>query len=321
MRGTGHSTGLARRCYQLAHPATWLRWLRAGALAAVTAAALLGWLETAQAHQDISLATSHGIQAVTDVAAAQQELQAANSGLRAIFTAQAVVLTGPGQAYTTAVASAAQDLVLAASDNIAGPAGGDQIQFAEGQLSTYRDQVDQAIADLAAGDPTLARAELGYATTLASGVRAGLRELGRTELSEVNASLSASWLSPAVQWTAPLIPLTILLALASWTSYVLAVGFRRRLSVPLILAVLAATAFATIVAAANAHDSTHATRFVQQVTSALPAPPAELSAAGPDASAGTSVPAVLAGTGLATCAAILAFAAYRPRLLEYRFPR
>lgn len=318
MPGTGGGRGLTRRCYQRAHPVTWLRWLRAAALTTIAAAVLLGWLQTAQAHHAIDLATDHGVQAVADVAAAQQELQAANDGLHAIFTAQAVVLTGPGQAYTTAVASAAQDLVLAAGDNVEGAAGGDQIQFAEGQLSTYRDQVDQAVTDLAAGDPFLAQAELGYATTLASALSADLRQLGLAELSVVNASLSSSWLDPAIQWIAPLIPLALLLALAGWTTYVLATGFRRLLSVPLILAVLAALAFATIMAAANAHDSEHATRFVRQIISALPAPPAQFTSAGPDAGAGTSAVTLLAAGGLAACAAILVFASYRPRLLEYR---
>jgi len=318
--GAGGSKGLARRCYQRVHPVTWLRWLRAGALAAVAAAVLLGWLETAQAHQQIGLVTSHGIQAVADVAAAQQELQAANGGLSAIFTARAVVLTGPGQAYTTAVASAAQDLVLAAGDNVAGPVGGDQIQFAEGQLSTYRDQVNQATADAAAGDPLLAQAELGYATTLATALDADLRQLALAELTVVNASLSSRWQDPAAQWLLLLAPLAILLALAGWTSYVLAAGFRRRLSVPLILAVLAALAFTAVVATANAHDSAHASRFVHQIIGALPAPPGELTSAGPDASTGTSALALLTAAALATGAAILAFASYRPRLLEYRFP-
>lgn len=320
MPGTDGSKGLAQRCYQRAHPVTWLRWLRAGTLAAVTAAALLGWLQTTQAHQAIDLATERGVQAVADVAAARQELQTANGGLHGIFTARAVVLTGPGQAYSAAVASAAQDLVLAAGDNVAGPVGGDQIQFAEGQLSTYRDQVNQAAGDLAAGDPLLAEAELGYATTLASALGAALRQLGLAELNVVNDSLSSRWLDPAVQWLLPLVPLAILLALAGWTSYVLAAGFRRLLSVPLILAVLAALAFATIVATASVHDSEHATRFVRQVISALPAPPAQFASAGPDASAGTSDWVLLAGAGLAAGAAILAFASYRPRLLEYRFP-
>jgi len=320
MPATNDSNGLARRCYQRAHPVTWLRWLRAATLAAVAAAALLGWLETTQAHQGIDLATQRGVQAVADVAAAQQELQTANNGLNGIFLARAVVLTGPGQAYTTAVASAAQDLVLAASDNVAGSAGGDQIQFAEGQLSTYRDQVNQATADAAATDPLLARAELGYATALAATLGADLRQLGLAELTVVNASLSSRWQQPAIQWLLVLTPLTILLALAAWTSYVLAAGFRRLLSIPLILAVLATLAFAAIVATANAHDSQHATHFVHQIISALPAPPAEFTSAGPDASTSTSDLALLTAAALAACAASLAFTSYRPRLLEYRIP-
>jgi hypothetical protein len=319
MPASGGSTAssIARRSYELAHPVTWLRWLRVGAMAAIAATALLGWLETAQAHQQITLASTRGVQAVADVAAARQELAGAASAVQGSFSAGAVALTGPGATYTAAVAAAAQDLVLAAQDNVAGTPGSTQIQFAGGQLSSYRAQVDQAGNDFAAGDPVLARAELGYATTLLAGLSASLRQLGLAELSAVSASLGSAWMTPATLWLVPLAPLAVLLALAGWTTYVLRAGFRRLLSVPLTAAVLAALALVVLTATANAHDSGHATRFVQQVVSSLPG---HLASSGPDASTGSSGWALLTGLALAACAAVLAFTSYRPRLLEYRLP-
>ena len=321
-RGTGQATsghGLARRCYERAHPVVWLRWLRVAVLAVIAATALLGWLETARAHQEIALATTRGVRAVEDVAAARQELLAADKDVQASFAAAAVALTGPGASYTAAIAAAAQDLVLAAGDNVAGPAGSDQIQFAGGQVSAYRSQVEQAGTDFAVGDPVLARAELRYATTVLSASVTGLDQLGQAELDAVNADLGSRWLDPGYLWLLLLAPLAVTLTLAGWTSYVLQAGYRRLLSVPLTVAVITAVAFVVLVATANSRDSGHALRFVQQTVAALPG---HRSGArpGPDTDIGTSGPTLLAGLALAGSAAALAFAAYRPRLLEYRFP-
>jgi hypothetical protein len=310
--------GLARRCYARVHPVTWLRWLRASALAVVLITASLGWLETTRAHQGITVASTHGVRAVADVTDAGQQLAAANSAVQGSFSAGAVALTGPGATYTADIAAAAQDLVLAAEDNVAGTTGSDQVQFAEGQLSTYRDQVDQAGTDFAAGDPVLARAELGYATTLLDGLSADLRTLAKAELGAVGAALGSAWLAPSTLWLLLLAPLAVLAALATWTSYVLLTGFRRVLSVPLALAVAASLAFVILVATANAHDSTHALRFVQLAVSGLPGHPGQLAALSPDAAIGSSGWTFLAGAALSACAALLAFTACRPRILEYR---
>jgi hypothetical protein len=311
--------GLARWCYRRAHPVTWLRWLRIGALAVVFITALLGWLETSRAHAGITVASTHGVRAVADVADASQQLGAANRAVQGSFTAGAVALTGPGATYTADIASAAQDLVLAAGDNVAGPTGSAQVQFTEGQLSTYRAQVDQAGTDFAAGDPVLARAELGYATTLLDGLLAGLGQLGQGELNAVHAALGSAWLAPGTLWLLLLVPLAVLVTVAAWTCYVLLAGFRRVLSAPLMLAVAASFAFVITVATANAHDSAHAMRFVQLAVSGLPGRPGQLAALRPDAAIGSSGWTVLAAAALAACAALLAFTAYRPRILEYRF--
>lgn len=194
----GGSESLARRCYAHAHPATWLRWLRAVAVIVIAATALLGWLETSQAHKGITVTSTRGVRAVADVAAAQWDLNSADEAVQRSFAAGDVPLTGPGETYTSAIASAAQDLVLTAEDNVAGQPGSDQIQFADGQLSSYRTEVDQADGDFAAGDPLLARAELSYATALLNGLSAGLRQLGTAELGAVSNDLGSPWLATAI---------------------------------------------------------------------------------------------------------------------------
>jgi hypothetical protein len=307
-----------RRCYERAHPVVWLRWLRVAVLAVIAATALLGWLETAWAHQGIALATTHGVRAVEDVAAARQELLAADKAVQASFAAGAVALTGPGASYTAAIAAVAQDLVLAAGDNVAGRAGSDQIQFAGGQVSAYRSQVEQAGTDFAAGDPVLAQAELRYATIVLSANVAALDQLGQAELVAVNADLGSGWLNPVYLWLLLLAPLAVTLALAGWTSYVLRAGYRRLLSVPLAVAASTSLSFVVLVATANSRDSGHALRFAQQTVAALPGHLAAVP--GPDAGIGTSGWTLLAGLALAGGSAALAFASYRPRLLEYRLP-
>lgn len=317
MLGAGGGRGLARRCYARAHPVTWLRWLRAVAVIVIAATACLGYLETVQAHREIALTSSQGIRAVADVTAARQALSAASDGVERSFGADAVPLTGAGETYTAAVASAAQDLVLAAEDNVAGPGGGEQVQFADGQLSSYQAQVGQASDDFAAGDPVLARAELGYATILSNDLFAELGQLGTTELDAVTGELGSVWLATGTLWLVLLVPLAVLLALAGWTSYVLRAGFRRLLSLPLMVAVLVTLGLVVLMAAANSHDSQHALRYEQQVLLALSAHQTIAAVPGPDAGLGSSGWTLLAALALAAGAAFLAFNAYQPRLREY----
>jgi hypothetical protein len=320
MPRAGGSKSLARWCYAQTHPVTWLRWLRAGAVIVIAATALLGWLETSQAHRVIALTSTRGVRAISDAAAAQWDLSAASEAVQRSFAAGAVPLTGPGEPYTAAIASAAQDLVLTAEDNVAGQAGSNQIRFAVGQLSSYRAQVDQAGNDFAAGDPVLARAELGYATTLLNGLSVELGQLGTAELGAVTDELGSPWLATATLWLVPLALLAALLALAGWTSYVLNAGFRRLLSVPLILAVMAMLGLVTLIAAANSHDSQHALYYEQQVLRALSVHQRILAVPEPDVGIGSSGWTLLAALALAGGAAVLAFNAYQPRLQEYKFP-
>jgi hypothetical protein len=309
--------GLARWCYAQAHPVTWLRWLRVIAVIVIAATAFLGWLETAQAHRVIALTSTRGVRAVADVVAAQSDLSTASEAVARSFAAGAVPLTGPGEAYTAAIASAAQDLVLTAEDNVAGPAGSAQVEFADGQLSSYRAQVDQAGNDFAAGDPVLARAELGYATTLLGGLSAELGQLGTAEVGAVTREVESPWLATATLWLVPLAALAVLLALAGWTSYVLSAGFRRLFSVPLILAVMATLGLVILMATANSHDSQHAAGYEQQVLRALAVRQTILTVPGPDVGIGSSGWTLLAALALAGGAALLAFNAYQPRLREY----
>jgi hypothetical protein len=297
---------------------TWLRWLRALAVIVIAATACLSWLETVQAHREIALTSSQGVRAIADVTAARQALSAASGAVESSFAAGAVPLTGSGETYTAAIASAAQDLVLAAGDNVAGPDGSDQVQFADGQLSSYQAQVGQASNDFAAGDPVLARAELGYAVIAFNDLVAELGQLGTLELDAVSGELGSVWLAAGTLWLVLLVPLAALLALAVLTSYVLRAGFRRLLSVPLIVAVMVTLGLVVLVAAANSRDSQHALRYEQQVLLALAAHRTIAAVPGPDAGLGSSGWTLLAGLVLAGGAAFLAFNAYQPRLREYR---
>jgi len=318
MLSAGGGRGLARRCYARAHPVTWLRWLRALAVIVIAATACLGWLETVQAHREIALTSSQGVRAIADVTAARQALSAASGAVESSFAAGAVPLTGSGETYTAAIASAAQDLVLAAEDNVAGPDGSDQVQFADGQLSSYQAQVGQASDDFAAGDPVLARAELGYAVIAFNDLFAELGQLGTLELDAVSGELGSVWLAAGTLWLVLLVPLAALLALAVLTSYVLRAGFRRLLSVPLIVAVIVTLGLVVLIATANSRDSQHALRYEQQVLLALAAHRTIAAVPGPDAGLGSSGWTLLAGLVLAGGAAFLAFNAYQPRLREYR---
>lgn len=312
--------GPARRLYQRLHPVTWLRWLRAGIVVMIAVTAVLGWVETAREHAEITVASTHGVRAVADVAAARRELLAASAAVNKSFRAGTVPIAGLGATYNAGIASSAQDLVLAADDNVAGTAGSDQIQFVSGELSSYRTQVDKAGNDAAAGDPVLASAELTYAGSELGVVSSDLQTLGTAELGAVNARLGSGWLAAAWLWLLLAVPLAAVLALAWWTCYVLLAGFRRVLSVRLVLAAAATAGFVATVGTANAHDSGHAARFVEQAIATLPRSPAGLAGPGPDVSIGSSAGVLVTGLVLAASAAVLAYASYYPRIAEYRKP-
>jgi hypothetical protein len=371
------------------HPVRWLRWLRDGMLAMILAAGLLCLLVTYQAHREITVATGRGALAITEVDAAYVALTQANKAVVTSFQADKMALIGPGAAYQGYITTASQDLILAARNNIAGPESASAIQFADGLLDTYMEQIRRASVDAASDtsaapqitqpDP-LALAEFRGGADLLNqreGIRSVLLGLGESEQQAVQqADPGSRWLGPGEVWWLLLAPLLVMLILVVCTSYALRRGFRRILSARHIAALVLTLGLVVLVAALNMHDGeqsraairsvlilrTHSLanassvdlqgqqRLNRMVVGKCPTPTtATCSAAvqiqpvAPDRPAardrqatGTrppGLPAVpAAGTGLAYSpwtlgaglalaagASLLAYAAYRPRLEEYRY--
>jgi hypothetical protein len=296
-------------------------------LTLILAAGLLCLLVVYQAHRDITTATGHGAQAVSEVFAAYHELTRADTAVASSFRTGDVALVGPGAAYGNAITAASQDLVLAAGDNVAGIRGASTIQFAEGLLGTYGDLVQQASTDYAGGNGALATAGLGYAHGLldqTGGILDVLSGLRHSEQAAVTADLGSRWLGPGDFWWLLLAPILGMLVLAAGTSYVLWHGFRRLLSVRLTSALVLTLGLVALVASLNVHDGGQAKAFIDgrlasqaHLTSANLTPAQVPPAA--DADFAYSPWTLAVGLVLAGGAAVLTFAAYWPRLDEYRY--
>jgi hypothetical protein len=331
--GVAGSAGPATRrpaapWYARAHPVRWLRWLRTGMLTLILVAGLLCLLVAYQAHREITTATGDGVQAISEVRAAYTELFLGDKAVTLSFSTGDVALVGPGATYSDDVTAARQDLVLAAGDLAAGDNadgfdGTNTIQFAEGLLGTYGDLVQQASTDLADSNKTLAMAELGYAHVLLDDepgdllyVLSNLRE---SEQAAVTADLGSRWLRPGDFWWLLLAPFLAMLLLAAGTSYVLWHGFRRLLSVRLTSALVLTLALVALVASLTVHDGGQAKAFIDgRLASQVSLTPAQAPRA-TGASFAYSPWTLAAGLVLAGGAGILAFAAYWPRLDEYRY--
>jgi hypothetical protein len=308
--------------YARAHPVRWLRWLRTGMLTLILVAGLLCLLVGYQAHREITTATGHGAQAISEVRTAYTELTRADQAVASSFRTGDVALVGPGAIYSDDVTAASQDLVLAAGDNVAGFDGTNTIQFAEGLLGTYGDLIQQASTDLAGSNRTLALAELGYAHDLlgqTGGLLDVLNGLRQSERAAVTADLGSRWLGPGDFWWLLLAPFLAMLLLAAGTSYVLWHGFRRLLSVRLTSALVLTLALVALVASLTVHDGGQAKAFIGgRLASQASLTPAQAPRA-TDVSFAYSPWTLAAGLVLAGGAGILAFAAYWPRLDEYRY--
>lgn len=313
--------------YARAHPVRWLRWLRTGMLTLILVAGLLCLLVAYQAHREITTATGHGAQAISEVDAAYVELIQADRAVALSFRTGDVALVGPGATYGDDITAASQDLVLAAGDNVAGFQGANTIQFAEGLLGTYGDLVQQASTDLADNNGTLATAGLGYAHGLldqTGGLLNVLSGLRQSEQAAVTADLGSRWLGPGDFWWLLLAPFLAMLLLAAGTSYVLWHGFRRLLSVRLTSALVLTLALVALVASLNVHDGGQAKAFIDgRLASQAHLTPARLTPAqaprATDAGFAYSPWTLAAALVMACGAGILTFAAYWPRLDEYRY--
>lgn len=250
-----------RACVALAraHTVRKLRWARNGVLAALAVTAAVCLLVSVQAHREITPAARHSAGAITEIDAARHALVQADAALVNNFDHGDIALTGPGSAYADGIAAANEDLVLAAGDNVAGAEGSARIQFSEGLLITYTSLVDQAVTDYSAGsDHTLGMVELWYASDLLhSGPIPELEKLHRTEQAALDGQRRSVWLSPAKFWWPLLVPVLALLVLVVATSWLLRMGFRRLVSVRLVLTVLLSATAAVTVGWATVRDEQH----------------------------------------------------------------
>lgn len=182
----------------------------------------------------------------------------------------------------------------------------------------YNSQVQQAITDFADNRRrTLAQVELEYATNVEQGIALApaphVTSLLQTELTGVTAELDSRWLGPGDIWWLLLAPFLVLLLLAARTSYVLWHGFRRVLTGRLTVAVAAMLGLIVLVASLNVHDGGQAKAFVAAAVSSTQASEAT------DVSFAVSPPALAAWLLLIIAALAFGYAAYRPRLDEYRY--
>jgi hypothetical protein len=299
-----------------AHPWRWLRVLRNVTLAMIVVAGLLCLLVSYQAHREMVTATGNGAQAISEVIAANSAINQATNALQKI-SPSAVVLSGPGGQYTDSYTSATKQLTLVALDNVAGSGAATGISFAGGLLVSYDGQARQAIADYAEGQAALGKIQVKYYLPSLK-VGTALETLLQTEQAATAQDLNSWWLSPGDVRLLLLAPLFVLLLAAAGTSYQLWRGFRRLFSVRLAAAAAATLALVVIVAALNVHDEEGAHAFMTPMLKASISAHT-LTATGPGPGLAYSPLTLVVGLLLAAAASAAAYAAYRPRLEEYRY--
>lgn len=292
-----------------AHATTVLRWLRAGVLATVVAAAVLCLVVPAEADHRIAAARRTD-RAIADIGTAHDETVAADTALEHAFTTGQVALIGTGTDFANHTARVYSDITSAAQGNAAGQRGLTQLQFVQGQLTTALQLADAAVRDYAhtrsqgraAPHALLTAAQERYHgqnVPGTGGLTTSLDDLKAIERDALHQQRRSLWLDPACVWPLLVGPAAVMLVLVLVTGRVIARHFRRRLGLALPAALLctAATgALVSVLAGLDAHDA----------------------AAHP--LAGHPLILTLALVSL-TAAAVLADRAYRPRLAEYRFPR
>jgi hypothetical protein len=299
------------------HRRRWLRVLRNGALTMIGLTGLLCLLVSYQAQREIAASTGNGEQAISEIIAANNAINAATGALNGI-NASAVRLGGPPGQYVNSYTLATEQLTLADLHNIAGPATATNIVFAGLLLVTYDDQARQALSDDVQGHENLGAAEVGYPPEV--GVQPKLTSLLRDEQRAVTADLDSWSLSPGFFWWLLLAPFVALLLAVAVTSYLLWRGFRRLISVRLVIAATATLALVIVVAELNVHDGGRAKAFMAPVLrSSLDhgtkiGKPASLSAG-----LAYTPPTLAVGLALVALACGLVYAACHPRLEEYRY--
>jgi hypothetical protein len=316
-----HGVRQARPLASLAtrvHPWRWLHALRSVALAMILVEGLLCLLVSYQAHRDIATAAGNGKQAIGEVIAANGAINEATDALRGIptETVATIKLSGPGSQYVNSYTSATTQLTLAALHNVAGSGSATDISFAEGLLVIYDGQARQAITDYVEGNNKLGAAEVGYLSGV--GVQDTLKPLLTDEQQAATADLGSRWLRPGDVWWLLLAPFLALLLTAISTSYLLWRGFRRLLSVRLTAATAATAALVVSTAGLNGYEGRSAQAIMKPMLKA-PLGAEAPTVASLNASLAYSPLTLAVGLALVAIACVLVYAAYHPRLEEYRY--
>jgi hypothetical protein len=310
-------------------PVRGLRWLRASMLAMIVACAALCGLVAYQGHRELTAADGPGAQVIADVNQAYRALVKANADALTNIRIGDASLIGPSRAFVTDMSAANGELALSTRDNVAGARGAMMIHFTEGLLSSYSAQIALASVD-SGGSPMLGRADVSAASgtlkqaeqSLSGGGDLGLAAqslyahggLRQAEQSAVRADLHSRWLGSRDVWPLLLAPFLVLLLLAAGTSRVLWQGFRRVLSVRLVIALALTLGLICVVTHLTAKDAARSRRTLHALLAHASHPPGTA-----PATTAYSLWPLEAGLILAVGAAVLAFAAYRPRLEEYRY--
>lgn len=288
----------AYRAARDAHFSDHLRWLRAGVLLCVAACAGLYLWVAIQAENDIA-AIQQTRTTISALRHADRSVLAARKDLNATAGNEDMSLVGTGSSFNDDIFQVEQDLTDAAEGTVAagstaGPNGTAQVQFAENQLVAYVQASETLAQDYAQSHPLVASDE-DDATAAAGNVQAAISSLSQTEAQALARERGAWPLRPALFWSALLVPLVILLALAAASHALIANRYRRHASPLLWAAVLAVAVVMIVVGLLNAADARSRTG------SAIAGNPA-------------AVGLVLA---VLLVAAVLAFFSYRERLAEY----
>lgn len=159
--------------------------------------------------RSVDAATEHSIPAMMAASAASKALAEADSAAVHSFGAGQVLITGPGSEYQAKAGLAGQNLEQIAETSQAGGPVNHQLLLIENRLTEYRQLIEQAHADYAAGSVRLSTVEMIYASRLMhTGVLAELDKLRELEQQALADRTSSFWMSG---WA---LVISLLLALA-----------------------------------------------------------------------------------------------------------
>jgi hypothetical protein len=178
-------------------------------------------------HQTTTSAAGRTIPAIMAVSAAAQALAEADGAAVHSFSSGEVLITGPGGGYQAQTSLAGQNLEQLAETSEAGDQASQQLLLIDSQLAEYRQLIEQAHADYAAGSTQLGVVEMIYASQLMHGsVLPELDKLRTLHLQAIADQASSFWMSfwATLTWLLPILALVLVLGK---TLRYLSVRFRR----------------------------------------------------------------------------------------------